>query len=217
MPRLPLIPTIIVALAVAVMIALGVWQLDRRAEKAVARAQLAANLGKPEMAFPRFPVGDEHLFRQAHGFCLEVVGWSSQAGRTANGTSGWRQIAECRMRVEGPSMPVDMGVSQDPKFKPDWKGGEVRGTIGQAPDARPLLAGIFDSTPRGLMLVSDKAAPGLEPSARPDPSSLPDNHLAYAGQWFLFAIAAVIIYLLALRRREKRAPAAPGADAPSGE
>ena len=37
--------------------------------------------------------------------------------------------------------------------------------------------------------------------ARPDPSDLPNNHLAYAGQWFFFAITAFIIYVLALRRR----------------
>ncbi|WP_430635488.1 SURF1 family cytochrome oxidase biogenesis protein [Sphingomonas hankookensis] len=53
------------------------------------------------------------------------------------------------------------------------------------------------------MIVSDRAAPGLTPSRRPDPASLPDNHLAYAIQWFAFALAAVIIYLLALRRRSR--------------
>ena len=45
--------------------------------------------------------------------------------------------------------------------------------------------------------------------AAPDPGDLPNNHLAYAGQWFLFALAAAVIYVLALRRRRRDAtPAA---------
>ncbi len=37
--------------------------------------------------------------------------------------------------------------------------------------------------------------------APPDPNDLPNNHLAYAGQWFFFALTALVIYWLALRRR----------------
>jgi len=85
MPRFPLIPTIIVALAVALMIGLGVWQLERRGEKLAALQLYAANFDKPEMAFPRLPVGDQYLFRRANAFCLQVIGWQSQGGapRTA--------------------------------------------------------------------------------------------------------------------------------------
>ncbi|HBM05474.1 MAG TPA: threonine synthase, partial [Erythrobacter sp.] len=46
---------------------------------------------------------------------------------------------------------------------------------------------------------------GLAPLAPPDPRDLPNNHLAYAGQWFFFALTALIIYILALRRRATRA------------
>ncbi|MBM3928735.1 MAG: SURF1 family protein, partial [Sphingomonadales bacterium] len=35
----------------------------------------------------------------------------------------------------------------------------------------------------------------------PDLSAVPNNHLAYAVQWFLFAVVAAIIYAMALRRR----------------
>ena len=203
MPRFPLIPTIVVALAIAAMIALGVWQLDRRSEKLAALQLYAANLAKPEMAFPRLPVGDENLFRTATAFCTEVIGWQSQGGRAASGANGWRQIARCRTGAEGPTLLVDMGVSGDPKFKPAWQGGRVTGTITHAPDHRPLLAGLFDSEPKHLMLISARAAPGLQPTAKPDLSSVPNNHLSYAVQWFLFALVAAVIYVLALRRRGK--------------
>lgn len=205
MPRFPLIPTIVVALAVALMIALGVWQLERRGEKLAALQFYAQNLNKPRMAFPRLPVGDENLFRRADAFCLEVVGWQSQGGRSARGTNGFRHIAQCRTGAEGPVLLIDMGVATNPSFKPVWKGGQVTGTITHAPDHRPMLAGMFDTEPKHLMLISESAAPGLEPTSKPDLSSVPNNHLSYAVQWFLFALVASVIYVLALRWRQKPA------------
>jgi surfeit locus 1 family protein len=53
------------------------------------------------------------------------------------------------------------------------------------------------------MLVATQPAAGLEPSAPPSIIDVPNNHLAYAVQWFLFAGIAAIIYLLALRRRQR--------------
>ena len=203
--RLPLFPTILVGLAVAAMIGLGIWQLDRRGEKEALIARLAANRTLGAMAFPSPPVGDEHLFRRAGFMCLEVAGWSEQAGRDAKGGKGWRHLAECRTGAEGMTVRVDMGVSSAPGVTPAWKGGEVTGIITHAPDSTPLLASLFSKrAPRNLMLVADAPAAGLQLSAAPDPSSVPNNHLAYAVQWFLFAGIAVVIYLLALRWREKK-------------
>lgn len=203
-PRLPLIPTIVVGLAVAAMIGLGVWQLERRAGKEALLAQLAANFDKPQMAFPRVPVGDDYLFRKADALCLQVVGWASEGGRSAKGTLGYRQIAQCRTGVEGPVLQVDMGVSPDPKFRPQWTGGVVIGTITHAPDHRPLIAALFGSgPPKSLILVSDAPAPGLEATSKPGLGSVPNNHLAYAVQWFIFAAVAAAIYLLALHYRQK--------------
>lgn len=203
--KLPLIPTLIVGLAMAAMIGLGVWQLDRRGEKAALIARLAANRSAPVMAFPDPPVGDDQLFRRAGLFCLEAAGWHEQAGRDARGQSGWRHLADCRTGAEGMGVLVDMGVSSAPGVTPAWKGGKVTGTITHAPDSTPLLASLFGKRgPRNLMLVADTPAPGLSPSAPPDPASVPNNHLAYAVQWFLFAGVAGVIYLLALRRRERK-------------
>jgi hypothetical protein len=155
------------------------------------------------MAFPRYP-SDDVLFRRAAATCLEVVEWQREGGRTAKGGTGWRQIASCRTGAEGPALRVDMGITSDPDFTPGWKGGAATGTITRAPDHRPLLSNLFGKAPPpGLMLVAEQAAPGLEPSARPDPSGVPNNHLAYAVQWFIFAGLAVVIYLIALRRRQR--------------
>jgi surfeit locus 1 family protein len=32
---------------------------------------------------------------------------------------------------------------------------------------------------------------------------LPNNHLMYAGQWFFFALTALVIYVLALRKKRR--------------
>lgn len=55
-----------------------------------------------------------------------------------------------------------------------------------------------------MKLVADEGQGGLEPLARPDPANLPNNHLAYAGQWFFFALTALVIYVLALRARLRK-------------
>ena len=51
------------------------------------------------------------------------------------------------------------------------------------------------------LLVADQPAAPLRASARPTPDTIPNNHRAYAVQWFLFAMAALVIYVLALRER----------------
>ena len=59
--------------------------------------------------------------------------------------------------------------------------------------------------PGPRLVASEPPVAGLEPLARPDPSGIPNNHLAYAGQWFFFALTALVIYWLALRRRRPSA------------
>jgi surfeit locus 1 family protein len=200
-PRFPLIPTAIVGLAIAAMIALGFWQTAiRRPQKLAQLERLAANPSLPAIAFPKFP-DDNLLFRKATGFCLEPV--SGQL--TGAGSAGFRFIVECRTGgLEGPGMLVQLGTTRDPLAKPIWKGGPVKGRISHAPDARPLLASLFDRTPKRLMLIADTPPPGLTANGTPDISSVPNNHLAYGVQWFLFALVAGVIYVLALKWRSRR-------------
>lgn len=196
MRRWPLAPTIFVAGAMFVMIALGIWQLQRMREKDALLAEYAQAAGKPPIAWPAVPTRkDAPLFRRATGFCVAVVGWNAVAGRNVRGEAGWAHIASCRTGgAEGPGMQVDMGWSRTPA-NPQWAGGEVTGIV--APDTRHIIR-----------LVSQEPAPGLAPSQPPAMSDIPNNHLAYAVQWFFFAAVAGVIYWLALRRRRKQAPPA---------
>lgn len=203
MRRLPIVATTVVALAVAVMIALGIWQLDRLGEKEAALARYAANMTLPSAAYPqRDPTDADYLFRRLSANCLRVVEWQVTGGRLPGDRPGWRHIAACATGAEGPGLVVDMGVSADPGARPEWLGGPVQGIATWEPvSASALGRWLGKAPPPRLMIVAETPAPGFAPSPRPDPAGVPNNHLAYAVQWFLFAGIAVIIYALVLRRR----------------
>ena len=187
--RLPILPTILVAAAVAVMIGLGVWQLSRAEWKERLIAQYRAAEKLPPIAFPTAPAtGEAPLFRWATGFCLKPVSKRAVAGANRRGETGYVHIVVCSTGAEGPGMAVELGWSRDPNARWQWAGGPVTGMI--APDRE-----------HRLRLVAASAPPGLEPSALPSLESIPNNHLLYAVQWFLFAAIALIIYVLAVRKR----------------
>jgi surfeit locus 1 family protein len=51
------------------------------------------------------------------------------------------------------------------------------------------------------MLIARVPVAGLKAAAPPKIDDVPNNHLAYAVQWFLFAAIAAVIYGLAVRKR----------------
>lgn len=190
----PPIPTLIVALGMLTMVGLGIWQLRRADEKEALLARFEAAQGLPPIAFPTAPVDEPlPLFRRAAGHCLEVASMRSQAGRNRAGEGGYVHIAACSTGAEGPGMAVELGWSKDPSAGKGWAGGEVSGII--APDKIMRMR-----------LVSAAGLAGLEPSAPPSPRSIPNNHMFYAVQWFLFAGIAGLIYWLALRKRQGAKP-----------
>ncbi|HEX3422977.1 MAG TPA: SURF1 family protein [Sphingomicrobium sp.] len=190
--RLPVAASIIVAAAVALMIGLGVWQLQRAKWKEGLLAQYSKAQNQPPITWPTVPISKDHLplFRHATGVCLRPVANRATAGENKAGEPGYVQIVECATGAEGPGMSVEVGWSKNPNAKINWAGGPVSGVI--APDQHS-----------GMRLVAASAPPGLEPSATPSLESIPNNHRSYAFQWFSFAAIALIIYGLALKRRWK--------------
>ena len=201
--RLPLLSTIVVLIAVATMIGLGIWQLQRQTEKAAAIAVLRANPSKPPVAFPTLPPVDPDLmFRQSSVHCLRVMGWQREAGRAADGSTGYRLIAQCATGAEGPGVLVNIGVLPRVDGTPEWTGGQVEGWISQEPDHRSLLSRALSDAPAlRPMLIARQPALGLKAATPPQVDDIPDNHLAYAVQWFLFAGVALLIYGIAVRKR----------------
>lgn len=188
--RFPVIATIVVTLAVATMIALGVWQLQRKAVKEALLVQYAEAANLPPIAWPSIPVtGKLPLFRKSALMCLKVVRWESVSGKSIAGKGGYAQIAHCQLSGgEGPGAKVAVGWSPRSET-PDWSGGQVSGVI--APDNQALIR-----------LVADTAPTGLDQLAPPSTDNIPNNHMLYAIQWFFFAFVAGLIYVLALRKRQ---------------
>jgi hypothetical protein len=120
-----------------------------------------------------------------------VVGFRTAAGQNLKGEPGYLIIADCRTGAEGPGLAVELGWSKNPNAGRAYRGGLVSGVI--APDSISRMR-----------LVAATPGPGLVQSAPPSPDTIPNNHLSYAVQWFLFAVIAAVIYLLALRQRLKK-------------
>lgn len=187
MTRLPILPTILVAAAAAVMVALGIWQLGRSEEKNAMIARFS-EIPKDQAARPLVADGEwqEELLYQRLSFdCGTPIGMRSTAATSDNGAKGWSHVAKCSLDG-GQQVEVALGWTIS-AVAPDWKGGAVTGVLG----------------PKGK-LVADPPLADLGALAAPDPNDLPNNHLAYAGQWFFFALTALVIYGFALRSRRRK-------------
>ena len=191
--RIPIIPTIIVAAAVVVMIALGFWQLDRKEEKEALLARYAtAARDSGSIPLPETPEERmANLYRPATAICDRVEGQEVVGGRNRLGTIGWVQLVDC-LDPDGIPFEAAVGWTAEPAVAP-YSGGPINGRIGGAREGTRLVSG---GQEEGMMMVPP-----------PDPNNVPNNHLAYAGQWFFFALTALVIYILALRRRGRDAKA----------
>jgi surfeit locus 1 family protein len=185
--RIPIVSTVVVLAAVATMIGLGVWQLHRKEWKeALIARYLAAETMNSDVPWPASSAEYERaLYRHSRVKCAEVTGMGAIAGRSDKGQSGWAHIAHCDL-LNGGKADIALGWSSDPA-QPRWSGGEVGG----------FVAG----SDKGVRLVAAPPQAGLAQLALPDPRDLPNNHLSYAVQWFLFATTALVIYVLALRKK----------------
>ena len=200
--RLPVIATLIVLLAVGIMVRLGFWQLDRMHQKEVLLARYAAaERFSSDVQPEQFGVDrDAILYRHTAFTCSAIGARSAIAGLSAKGESGIAHTVQCQARRivgDGRSFPImiTLGWSGAPA-PPHWDGGAVAGTI--APMGKT-----------GVRVVADPPLAGLAANARPDPANIANNHWSYAIQWFAFALTALVIYGLALRKR-LAAPAAEG-------
>lgn len=192
MRRLPIVPTILVALVVIGCIWGGVWNLGRAKLHAVELQKLQAASHLPPIAFPTMPMSNGQLpiYRYATGNCLKPVHRRTDVGESASGEPGFAIIFDCATGAEGPGMSVQVGWSKDPKARTSWTGGLVSGAI--IPDRKSRIR-----------LVSSAPAQGLQPNGaiKAAVTVSPGQNRGYAIQFFSFAVIALVIYGLALRKR----------------
>lgn len=200
--RIPLIPTVITAIGILILCGLGRWQLERREWKHDLIARLTAA--------PRLPLVTPQEFRAAMMGDLSVQyrrasidchagpkkPYDLRPGSSAKGDSGFYVIVSCRPNDLSPDIVAVAGWTrrvdaQDQVINLDR---QFTGVVIEKPYGKEA------NRPR-FMLIPEDSVPPLEPPRLPSAEDLPDNHLAYAGQWFGLAIALAVIYGLWLRRR----------------
>lgn len=206
MRRLPVLPTLIVAAAVATMIGLGVWQLHRAQWKERLLAEYGAAAALPALDLDPLLARDGPLpplaFRRVLVTCqARDVRPDLHGGRShASGQGGYSYFVPCRPGASGLAGRLIVNAGWTPLPDNDRRltiDGLVAGQLGPAEADAPIT------------LTAATATAPLLPSQPVAIEDIPNNHLSYAFQWFLFAAVAAVIYALALRRRPRELPPAP--------
>jgi surfeit locus 1 family protein len=197
MKRPPVLATLIVAAAVLTMIGLGIWQLRRAEWKEGLLAQYSAAQTMPAVDLDPLLDGRATLpplsFRRALVSCrAQNVQPTMRAGRSAGDVPGQVYVIPCRPNAAGLAgrLMVNAGWADQPAAAHRLSlNGIVAGRLSVVGEDGPVI------------LTAATAVAPLAPSAPPSIENIPNNHRFYAIQWFLFAAAALIIYLIALRAR----------------
>jgi surfeit locus 1 family protein len=200
MKRIPILATLIVAAAVATMIALGIWQLRRAQWKEGLLAQYSAAASMPAVDLDPLLDGRTILpplsFRRALITCDATNEEADiHAGRNLHDMVGQVYVIPCRPGAAGLAgrIRINMGWSERPDAPRRLSlHGITAGRLSVVGDDGPI------------MLTAATAAAPLVPSQPPAIDSVPNNHMSYAIQWFFFAACALVIFVLALRRRNQR-------------
>ena len=200
MRRPPLMASLIVLLAVAIMIGLGIWQIQRRDWKneMLARFVAAERITTP-LVITGTDLPDGAAYRHVVWDCPETRADQVVGGSNAAGRYGWAHVFVCMHGDR--AVPVVIGWS--PGVVPvQWAGGAIAGVAVPGPKSGVTLPPAANRA--GLAkwhIIADPPLAGLVANARPDPRDIPNNHWSYAIQWFAFAATALIVYAIALRRR----------------
>lgn len=222
--------------ALVVLLALGTWQMARRAEKHTLINQVEAQLQVPPVALPdrvADPAAFDYRRVSVRGRFLhdKEMLLSSRARR---GVAGYHVVTPLR-REGAPMVLIDRGWVPRDRAQPVRRAeGQVTGTVSVTGIARvPSRHGLFtpaNDPVRGFWLIADPAAmalaagigpvPGLivEADATPNPGGYPkgtvpvvgvtDNHLQYALTWYSLALVLLVV-VYAVRRRRKPLPRTP--------
>jgi surfeit locus 1 family protein len=187
--RLPLIPTLLVLAAVAVMVRLGFWQLDRMHQKDAMVAEFTAALESPSA---EFDLNRDQLIDYPDPYVPVTVHCTSagpdrpKSGRNLAGEAGWAHVFACRYtspRGKQAEVRVIAGWSKAPLVA-NWQGGKVSGIV--APESM---------TERWKWhIIADPPLAGLAANARPDPPTSPTTTGPMRFSGSCSRLVALVIY-----------------------
>lgn len=211
------------AIMLAVLLALGLWQVQRAGWKAGLLARYQANSAAPPVDLAALPVDDLAglEFRRVRLECEVMARGLTFAGGNAGGSAGQHLFVPCRAADR--TIAIDLGWLPFRAPAPDltgtrlvaagvartWQPATAMERLAGA--RRPSAADFPGVDPRffvqatTLAVADGTVTAGAAQSAWPEPSPLsvaavPNNHRAYAVQWFAFAAVLAVIYGLYLRR-----------------
>lgn len=224
--RFPWALTIASALVFAVLIALGVWQVQRLQWKQalIARAEAAAER-PPVPIMEAYGPGEE--FRKV---IVECPGLATapfvELQTIQDGQPGVRLISPCPLPNEPYVALVDRGfvadaISARPPVRPSREPVRIMAELRNPPErtAMALAAegnrffwrdhlgmaealGVRERVSRPMLFALTSSNPewrALKPSA--PPAAFSNNHLGYAITWFGLALALIGVYVALLRRK----------------
>ncbi|MDF2179254.1 SURF1 family protein [Aliiglaciecola sp. CAU 1673] len=227
--RYPLLPTLIVIFAVGVLLRLGWWQLERAEQKQLRAEQLAARQGQPALDLQDINrmQGDVRDFPLQVTGSIDTDRPLLWDNRIMNGQVGYEVLA--LLRTEQGNLAVNLGwVPAESRREllpqivlPAEK--KVFEGVVTIPSDNPLVREMLDNNQSWplrlqqpdialmeklwneplmpfMMQLGDTQSLGLENNWRPVVMPA-QKHLAYALQWFGLAVACLLIYVLALRKR----------------
>lgn len=232
MRRFPWILSLVSAVAFAILIMLGVWQVQRLQwkEGLIAAAEIAS--AKPPAPVVEVLGGPDAEFRRVR---LQCPGLATapfvELQSIHDGEPGVRLISACRQPGYGQTLLVDRGfvpdnVSARPPVSasdaPVELVAQVRetpppGPMALAADGRRFFARDNAAMARALgvtgpvspwtlfaLASSNPEWGALRPSA--PPAAFSNNHLGYAITWFGLALALAGVYVALLRRKLRGDP-----------
>lgn len=228
MRRSLLWPTAMAVPALAVLIGLGTWQLQRHEWKSALIAAREAALAAPPIALPSSFDAERHGFRRVrlegrflHGREMHtgprsrdglpgldvITPFLLDDGSAVLVMRGWVPAARTAPRTRAAGQVAGrvtveglIRPSAVPgRFVPDNQPGD---NIWFSPDAAAMAAHAGLARARDFFVEAGPAAnPGGLPRGRRYHVALSNDHLGYAVTWYALAAALLVIYILFVRRR----------------
>ena len=213
------IPALFGLIGFAVLVALGVWQLQRMEWKQAMVSEISSRIGAAPVPLPAVVTEADNfrpvaLVGTVDGAPLRVLGaWRA-------GGTGYRIVAPVmsgnrRVMVDLGVVPLDAGddivlprtalrITGNLNWPDDQNAGtpEPDGTTWFARDIDPMAAAL-NAEP--IMVIARQVEPPLTVTPVPvGTEGIPDNHLGYAIQWFGLAavwLGMTLFLLWRIRRR----------------
>ena len=210
----PVVPTVMVAAMLAVLVSLGLWQIDRMHQKNEMLARYTANSAAAAAPLPPTIADPEaYAFRTAQLACTFEGAAILSPGGNVSGKAGNHVYALCREDGRETRVVVDLGwvpfqveavpveglsATIEGVVRP-WSGHTAMEKISGS--ARVSAQSFRTDAPVAPVFVQAErivpAAGQVFPATQPSPlrpEAIPNNHRSYAIQWFLFAATLLAIY-----------------------